>query len=55
MCCCMHVVAITDVKQWQTICEVIWQTVHEHVAANVFHSKKTSSMLLIHEEQAPQT
>ena len=31
-----------------------WRTVHEHIVADVFHSKKSSSALLVHEEQASQ-
>ena len=33
---------------------VTWRTVHEHVAADAFCSKKSSSALLAHEQQAPQ-
>ena len=33
---------------------VTWQTVHEHIVADAFCSKKSSSALLVHEQQAPQ-
>ena len=32
-----------------TISAVTWQTVHEHIVAGVFSSKKSSSALLVHE------
>ena len=31
---------------------VTWQTIYEQVAADVFCSKKSSSVLLVHEQQA---
>ena len=31
---------------------VTWQTIYEQVAADVFYSKKSSSALLVHEQQA---
>ena len=31
-----------------------WQTVYEHIVADAFRSKKSSSALLVHEKHAPQ-
>ena len=31
-----------------------WQTVHEHIVAAAFCSKKSSSAVPVHEQQAPQ-
>ena len=31
---------------------VKWRTIHEHVVANAFFSKKSSSVLLAHEQEA---
>ena len=33
---------------------VTWRTVHEHIVADAFRSKKSSSVLLVHEQHAPQ-
>ena len=33
------------------IIAAIWQTVHEDMVADVFRSKKSSSALLVHEQQ----
>ena len=49
-----HIVVTTDVKQWNTIRAVTWRTVHEHIVADAFRSKKSSSALLVHEQQARQ-
>ena len=32
----------------------IWQAIHEHIVANTFRSKKSSSALLVNEQQASQ-
>ena len=32
---------------------VTWRIVHEHIVADAFHSKQSSSALLVHEQQAP--
>ena len=37
-----------------TISAVSWRPAHEHVVADVFHSKKISLALLVHEQQASQ-
>ena len=37
------------------ISAVTWTTVHEHIVADAFHSNKSSSAVLVHEEQASQT
>ena len=31
-----------------------WRTVHEHIVADAFHSKKSLLALLVYEQQAPQ-
>ena len=49
-----HVVVSTDVKQWNTIRGVTWRTVHEDIVADAFRSMKSSSVLLVHEQQVPQ-
>ena len=36
------------------ISAMAWRTVHEHIVADAFHSKKSSWALLVHEEQASQ-
>ena len=33
---------------------VTWRTVHEHIVEDAFCSKKSSSGLLVHEQQASQ-
>ena len=38
--------------QWNTISAVIWRTVHEHLVADAFCSRKSSSALLVHEQPA---
>ena len=38
--CCLHIAVTTDVKEWNTISAVIWRTVHEHIVADAFRSKK---------------
>ena len=45
ICICICVYTISGVK---------WRTVHEHIVADVFRSKKNSSALLVHEQQASQ-
>ena len=52
--CCLHIVITTDVKQWNTISAVTWRAVHEYKVADAFRSKKSSSVLLVHEQQASQ-
>ena len=47
--CRLHIAVNTDVKQWNTIYTETWRTVPEHIVADVFHSKKSSSAPLIHE------
>ena len=37
-----------------TISAVTRRTVHEHIVADAFHSKKSSSALLVHAQQASQ-
>ena len=37
-----------------TVSAVTWQTVHEHIVADMFSSKKSSSALLVYEQQASQ-
>ena len=37
-----------------TISAVTWRTVPEHIVADAFRSKKSSSALLVHEQQASQ-
>ena len=32
-----------------TVSAVTWRTVHEHIVADTFRSKKSSSTLLVHE------
>ena len=51
---CLHVAVTTDVKWWNTIGAVTWQTAYENTVADALHSKKSSSALLVHEQQAPQ-
>ena len=36
------------------ISAVTWRTVHEHIEADTFRSKKSLSTLLVHEQQPPQ-
>ena len=36
--CCLHIVITADVKQRNKISKVTWQTVHEHIVADAFHS-----------------
>ena len=52
--CCLHIVITTDVKEWNTISAGTWRTVHEHIVADTFHSKESSSALTVHEQQASQ-
>ena len=52
--CCFHLVITTDVKQWNKISVVTGRTVHEHLQADTFFSKKSLSALLVHEQQASQ-
>ena len=52
--CCLHIIVATDVKWWNTVSAVIWRFVHEHIVADAFHSRKSSSVLPVHEQQAPQ-
>ena len=39
---------------WNTISAVTWRTAHEHIVADALHSKKSSSALPVHEQQASQ-
>ena len=39
---------------WNAISAVAWRTLHEHIVADAFRSKKSSSALLVHERQASQ-
>ena len=39
---------------WNTISAVTWSTVHEHIVADAFCSKKSSSALLVPEQQVSQ-
>ena len=41
-------------KMLSTISAVSWRTVHEHIVADTFRSKKSSSALFVHEQQASQ-
>ena len=52
--CCLHIIVITGVKWWNTISAVTWLTVHEHIVADTFRSKKSSSAQLVQEQLAPQ-
>ena len=52
--CYLHIRVATDLKQWNTTSAVTWGTVHEHIIADTFCSKRSSSALLLHEQQAPQ-
>ena len=36
------------------ITAVTWQTIHEHIVADAFHSKENLSTLLVDEQQASQ-
>ena len=38
----------------KSITAVTWYSVHEHIVADTFHSKNSSSVLLVHDQQAPQ-
>ena len=38
---------------WNTISAVTWKTVNENIVADTFRSKKRSSALLVHEQEAP--
>ena len=37
----------------KTISVVTWRTVHEHLVEGTFRSKKSSSAVLVHEQQGP--
>ena len=39
---------------WGAVGAVAWRAVHEHMVAGAFHSKKSLSALLVHEQQASQ-
>ena len=52
--CCLHIVVTTDATSWNTTRALRWQTVHEHIVTDPFHSKMSSSVLLVHEQQGPQ-
>ena len=43
-----------NIYRWNPISTVTWQTVHEHIVAEKFCSNKSSSVLLVHKQQAPQ-
>ena len=50
--CYFHIAATTDVTVEHKFSAVTWRTVHQHIVADAFHSKKRSSELLVHEQQA---
>ena len=53
VCLCVCVYIYINI-QWNTVSAVTWQTVHEHIVADAFRSKKSSSALLVHEQHASQ-
>ena len=52
--CSLQIVVTAGVKYWSKISAVTWRTVHDHIVADTVRSKKSSSTLLFHEQQAPQ-
>ena len=46
-------VNIYRVEYKKTISVVTWRTVHEHLVEGTFRSKKSSSAVLVHEQQGP--
>ena len=51
--CCLHIVVTTDEELWNIISAVTWRTVYEHIVADTFHSKQSSSAVRVHEQQTP--
>ena len=49
----IYIYMYIDIK-WNTKSAVTWQTVHEHIVADAFCSKSSTSALLVHEQQASQ-
>ena len=47
-----HMVVATDVNQRNIIRAVTWWTVHEHIVADAFRVKKSSSARLVHEQHS---
>ena len=54
--CCLHILHRSKHRynSGTQINAVTWQAVHKHVLADAFRSKKNSSVLLVHEQQASQ-